>query len=330
MDDSSRQHMEDFCFMRPPSDVRTTSVADNKSRKTELHVVRLSDESKQMTMDTLRTIHGPDFKLEDISKYKDRGRGGHGVKHAYWQDRGTLMVQSVQGVSSTRGDGSDEDRLRRYALLKLECYGFHAAHCLEAYQHCSNDTEAALLLLYKRYMHVLEKEKLNLEPPSEQELLDMRSDEKEALESIYDRTYEERECNRVWNLKLKIDHLLAHSPSEVRKAREAPQRCRNFERDGTCKYGPKCRFAHVPAQPVLPSTPKKDNLDENDNELWFHVEVRFPCHPTALDIHTYVQTNIHRNAQMYIAANERVEQSLIENVSKAGSEATAFVSSAER
>ncbi|EDW27556.1 GL20210 [Drosophila persimilis] len=303
MDESSRQHMEDFCFMRAPSDVRTTNVpvapprtvADNKSRKTELHVVRLSDEAKQMTMDTLRTIHGPDFKLEDISKYKDRGRGGHGVKHAYWQDRGTLMVQSVQGVSSTRGDSNDEDRIRRYALLKLECYGFHPAHCLEAYEHCNNDTEAALLLLYKRYMRVPEQENLNLEPPSEAELLDMRSDEKEALESIYDRAYEERESNRVWNLKFKIDHLLAHSPSEVRKAREAaaaaaaasaqaaldkkkkaPQRCRNFERDGTCKYGPKCRFAHVPAQPVLPSTPKKENLDENDNELWFHVEVRFP------------------------------------------------------
>ncbi|XP_017146133.1 putative ATP-dependent RNA helicase DHX57 [Drosophila miranda] len=303
MDESSRQHMEDFCFMRAPSDVRTTNVpvapprtvADNKSRKTELHVVRLSDEAKQMTMDTLRTIHGSDFKLEDISKYKDRGRGGHGVKHAYWQDRGTLMVQSVQGVSSTRDDTNNEDRIRRYALLKLECYGFHPAHCLEAYEHCNNDTEAALLLLYKRYMRVPEQEKLNLEPPSEAELLDMRSDEKEALESIYDRAYEERESNRVWNLKFKIDHLLAHSPSEVRKAREAaaaaaaasaqaalekkkkaPQRCRNFERDGTCKYGPKCRFAHVPAQPVLPSTPKKENLDENDNELWFHVEVRFP------------------------------------------------------
>jgi len=230
-----------------------------------------------MTMDTLRQIHGPDFQLDDISKYKDRGRGGHGVKHSYWQDRGTLVVQSVQGVSSSRsGNDSDGDRLRRYALAKLENYGFQAVHCLEAYEHCSGDTEAALLLLYRRYMRIPEKEQLTLEPPGEQELLDMRAEEKEALESIYDRAYEEREANRVWNLKFRIDHLLAHSPSEVRKAREAvlaaaaaaaqaaldkkkkaPQRCRNFDRDGTCKFGPKCRFAHLPPQPTEADIAKK-------------------------------------------------------------------------
>ncbi|KAI8035148.1 putative ATP-dependent RNA helicase DHX57 [Drosophila gunungcola] len=308
MDESSRQQMDD-CFLRSPSDIRTTNVqavpksqaSDNKSRKTELHVLRLNDESRQMTMDTLRQIHGPDFQLDDISKYKDRGRGGHGVKHSYWQDRGTLMVQSVQGVriSSSGNSDSDADRLRRYALAKLENYGFQAVHCLEAYEHCAGDTEAALLLLYRRYMRIPdegEEEQLTLEPPSEQELLDMRAEEKEALESIYDQgTYEEREANRVWNLKFRIDHLLAHSPSEVRKAREAvlaaaaaaaqaaldkkkkaPQRCRNFDRDGTCKFGPKCRFAHLPPLPTESDTPKKDTVDENDNELWFHVEVRFP------------------------------------------------------
>lgn len=274
------------------------SVQDNTSRKTELHVLRLSDESQQLTMDTLRAIHGPEFKLDDISKYKDRGRGGHGIKHAYWEDRGTLQVQSVQGVSATTASTADDDRLRRYALLKLETYGFQAVHCLEAYEHCDHDTEAALLLLYRRYMRVPVEEQPALEPPSEQELLDMRADEKEALESIYDSAYEERERNSVWNLKFKIDHLLAHSPSEVRKAREAitaaiaaerqaaldkkkkaPQRCRNFDRDGTCKFGPKCRFAHVPPQPEVLNTPERkrlENLDENENELWFHIEVRFP------------------------------------------------------
>ncbi|KAH8396011.1 hypothetical protein KR222_001821 [Zaprionus bogoriensis] len=306
MDESSRQHIDD-CFLRTPNDARTTnvqaapkSVQDNTSRKTELHVLRLSDESQQMTMDTLRAIHGPEFKLDDISKYKDRGRGGHGIKHAYWEDRGTLQVQSVQGVSASTTSSGDDDRLRRYALLKLENYGFHAVHCLEAYEHCDHDTEAALLLLYRRYMRVPVDEQPALEPPSESEILDMRADEKEALQSIYDRAYEERERNSVWNLKFKIEHLLAHSPSEVRKAREAlnasaaaklqaaldkkkkaPQRCRNFDRDGTCKFGPKCRFAHVPpAQPEpLGGTPERkrlDNLDENENELWFHVEVRFP------------------------------------------------------
>ncbi|XP_034489479.1 putative ATP-dependent RNA helicase DHX57 [Drosophila innubila] len=305
MDESSRQHIED-CFLRTPNDARSTNVPaapksqqDNTSRKTELHVLRLSDESQQITMDTLRAVHGADFKLDDISKYKDRGRGGGGIKHAYWEDRGTLQVQSVQGISvNSSGSTADDDRLRRYALLKLENYGFHANHCLEAYEHCQHDTEAALLLLYRRYMRVPPEEQSNPDTPSESELLDMRADEKEALQSIYDRAYEERERNSVWNLKFKIEHLLAHSPSELRKAREAvlaaaaaerqaaldkkkkaPQRCRNFERDGTCKYGNKCRFAHILSQPEALSTPERkrlEHLDENENELWFHVEVRFP------------------------------------------------------
>ncbi|KAH8273341.1 hypothetical protein KR018_003934 [Drosophila ironensis] len=302
MDELSRQHMED-CFLRPPSDIRTTSVqaapksqADSKERKTELQVLRLTDESRQMTMDTLRSIHGPEFRLDDVGKYKDRGKGGHGVKHSYWQDRGTLVVQSVQGVSSSRAsDGSDEDRMRRFALAKLENYGFHAVHCQEAYAHCSCDTEAALLLLYRRYMRIPEQQEPDKALPNDQELLDMRAEEKEALESIYDAAYEEREANKVWNLKFRIDHLLAHSPSEVRKAQEAalaaaskqaelakrkksrgPQRCRNFDRDGTCRFGPKCRFAHLPPEAAVSDATKKDTVDENDNELWFHVEVRFP------------------------------------------------------
>ncbi|XP_030381421.1 putative ATP-dependent RNA helicase DHX57 [Scaptodrosophila lebanonensis] len=304
MDEDTRKNLADS-FLRAPNDAHTTNIpaapksAPEKARKTELHVLRLTDESQQMTMDTLRAIHGPEFRLDDISKYKDRGRGGGGVKHAYWEDRGTLMVQSVQGVSKKAiGAHTDDDRIHRYALAKLENYGFHPEHCLEAYEYCDYDIEAALVLLYRRYMRVPVEEAPALDPPSDAELLDMRADEKEALQSIYECAYEERERNRVWNLKFKIEHLLVHSPSEVRKAREAaaaasaaatktamnkqkkaPQRCRNFDRDGTCKYGPKCRFAHL--APIFESTSqtqenKRDNLDENENELWFHIEVRFP------------------------------------------------------
>ncbi|XP_033150642.1 putative ATP-dependent RNA helicase DHX57 [Drosophila busckii] len=315
MDDSSRKHIEDRS-VRMAKDARSKSSgakpkapsADNTSRKTELHVLRLNEESQLMTMETLRSIHGLDFKLDDSAKYKDQKCKC--VKQDYWEDRGTLLVQSVQGVKvppvagSSKPDDDDDGRLRRYALLKLEKYGFATAHCREAYDHCSHDTEAALLLLFQRYMRVRTDETPTLEPPTEHELLDMRADEKEALQSIYDKAYEEREPNIVWNLKFKLQHLLKHSPSEERKAREAreaelaahaaahqaaldkikkkkkKERCRNFDRDGSCMFGKKCRFAH--SRPLLAEEAAKveskpaDNPDEADNELKFYVEVRFP------------------------------------------------------
>lgn len=245
--------------------------------KTELQVLRLSDESQKMTMETLRSIHGEDFKLDDPSKYKDRGTR---MKKSYWEDRGTLIVQSVSNFSRPAGSNSNssgpEDRLRRYALVKLENYGFPESHCIEAYDFCEGDTDAALLLLFRKYMRIPDNAEPNENYPSdmaEQELLELRADEKSALESIYDTAFVEKEHNHIWNLKFKIDHLLKHSPSETRKQREAAEtaskskvshslangkkeksRCRNFDRDGTCKYGNNCRFAHV--------SPVKDGLEK--------------------------------------------------------------------
>ncbi|KAM7349281.1 putative ATP-dependent RNA helicase DHX57 [Cochliomyia hominivorax] len=310
--DENSQHLIDDCFLRPISDVRTTNkpvqVASPKvALKTEMQVLRLTDESQKVCMETLKAIHGEGFRLDDASKYKDRGGR---MKKSYWEDRGTLIVQSVTNFSSlpvASADGAQsieqpDQRLRRYALLKLENYGFALPHCIEAYDHCEGDSDKALLLLFHKYMRVSEEEGANVseaypEDISEQELLDMRNDEKEALESIYDKQFEEKEKRKVWSLKFKIDHLLQHSPSEVRKAREAalkaaeeakaktnikkpkePPRCRNFDKDGTCKFGNKCRFAHIRPEPVIEGNEniiKKEKTQENDDNC-FYLEIRFP------------------------------------------------------
>lgn len=309
-----------------------------------MQVLRLSDESQQMCMDTLRAVHGDDFRLDDPSKYKDRGGK---MKKSYWEDRGTLIVQSVVNFSSIKTAGSEaanapedpQQRMRRYALLKLENYGFAIPHCIEAYDHCENNIDEALLLLYRKYMKVPEnKDEI---PPSfppditESELLDMRRDEKEALESIYDKAFEEKEKNRVWSLKFEIEHLLQHSPSEARKAREAiakakddakakhnvrkpktPPICRNFEKEGTCRFGPKCRFAHIKPEIIYEKDEKgvsKKKTDESD-EKCFYLEVRFPpqtkypyeapfiylkttCHDIPNEIRLRIAKKLYREAQ---------------------------------
>lgn len=271
--------------------------------KTEMQVLRLSDDSQKMCMETLRSIHGEDFRLDDPSKYKDRGGR---MKKSYWEDRGTLVVQSVTNFSANSGnmgkDAADrnpedpEQRMRRYALLKLENYGFPLNHCIEAYDYCEGNVDKTLHLLYRKYMKLPEEAEVSCVDHTEEELIDMRHDEKEVLESIYDKVFEEKEKNLVWSLKFKIEHLLQHSPSEVRKAHETakkaiedaksqknvkktkePQRCRNFDKDGTCKFGNKCRFAHIWPEAEVKEKPKKEKVDESD-EKWFYLEVRFPPH----------------------------------------------------
>lgn len=64
--------------------------------KVELQVLRLSDDSQKYVMNTLRSIHGEDFKLKDRSKYKDKGGN---LKKGYWEDRGTLLVQVIESLS---------------------------------------------------------------------------------------------------------------------------------------------------------------------------------------------------------------------------------------
>ncbi|XP_004523655.1 putative ATP-dependent RNA helicase DHX57 [Ceratitis capitata] len=290
-------------YLRPLCDPRTTNapvkVAPAKvAVKTEMQELRLSEASQKITMETLRAIHGPEFRLNDASVYSDRG--SH-MKKAYWEDRGTLVVHSVTNYSAeSQKAETPEDRLRRFALLKLENYGFAPLHCVEAYDHCNGNTDDALLLLYRKYMRIpgLQSEKTSLlnNDLNEDELLEMRNDEKAALESIYDEVFEEKEKDTIWSLKFKIDHLMVHSPSERRRQTGGKEqntkqkqsqivngkaRCRNFDRDGTCRFGGKCRFAHVRPTPVIDDGKriKTDSfLDGNEEDNWFFLEIRFPPH----------------------------------------------------
>lgn len=321
-------------------------MAPKVAVKTEMQVLRLSDESQKMCMETLKAIHGEDFRLDDASKYKDRGGK---MKKSYWEDRGTLIVQSVSNFSALKTSSTDgsqtleqpEQRLRRYALVKLENYGFALSHCIEAYDFCEGDSDKALLLLFRKYMRVPEEQQntnISAALPSDitdSDLLDMRNDEKEALESIYDTLFEEKQKNEVWSLKFKIDHLLQHSPSEVRKAREAalkeedwsrakvnikkpkePSRCRNFDKNGVCKFGNKCRFTHIKPEVITDSEDKltkKDVAKDNDDNC-FYLEIRFPpntkypfeapyiylkttCHDIPTEVRLRIARKLYKEAQ---------------------------------
>ncbi|XP_055911912.1 putative ATP-dependent RNA helicase DHX57 [Eupeodes corollae] len=289
MDDASQKLIED-CFLRPISEVRSTNTVEDPHTsktvmKTELQVLRLDDESQKLIMETLRFIYGDDFKLNDSSQYKDRGSK---MKKSYWEDRGSLVVQSISNFSAQDGKCDDPlDRLQRFAIVKLENYGFPESHCVEALQHCEWNSDEALILLYTKYMRVCKDKSADQEPTesSKASLLETLEDEKLVLESIYENAFQEKEKNQIWSLKFEINHLLVHSPSEEKKIKKANEalllrskeakskpKCKNFAR-GHCKFESKCRFSHVLDEDRSDS---RNGKTEEAEEKWFFLEIRFP------------------------------------------------------
>ncbi|XP_052902052.1 putative ATP-dependent RNA helicase DHX57 [Anopheles moucheti] len=302
MDEQIQQLIED-CFLRTIVVPRSTNApleppATKQPVKVELQVLRLKDESQTLIMETLRAIHGESFQLGDISKYEDKGGR---MKKGFWQDRGNLVIQGGVDFSNIpRTGNSNEDKFRMYAIMKLHSYAFHRSHCEEALDHHNGDVDNALTLLFSKYFPPPNDLQSPTEEHNEDELCTLRADEREVLESIYDKLFVEKEHNRVWQLKFKIDHLLTHSPSEMKKQaeREAQQaeeekrrmlealakkkkakreKCWNFAK-GKCRYGNRCHYSHEPD--VSDSEEKKGGKkaekspDEDPN--WFFLEIRFP------------------------------------------------------
>lgn len=221
------------------------------------------------------------------STYKDKGNK---IKNGYWQERGNLVVQGGYDYSNIQKSGCDSiDRNRMLALLKIESYGFPKSHCLEALEVCKGSVDEALELLYTKYFPMppgTEDSTAKSSAHTLDEVIELRQDEMSALQSIYDaNTFEEQEPNKVWLLKLKIDHLLKHSPSEKRKmmaaeilaAEERRNRgakklepCKNLKLKGACKYGNRCKYSHK-VDDERAARPYDANVDPN----WFFLELRF-------------------------------------------------------
>jgi ATP-dependent RNA helicase DHX57 len=125
----------------------------------------------------------------------------------------------------------------------------------------------------------------------------MIQDEKSALESIYDKLFDEKEKNMVWQLKFKIDHLLVHSPSEMKKMEEAKrkeaelearrkfqekntkkkrkEKCWNYKK-GKCKYGVRCLYSHDTDDENEKEKVKSEKSEKEEDPNWFYLEIRFP------------------------------------------------------
>lgn len=289
MDSEVAQNNADFFLSEVPNvrigrDVKP--VLPKATVKAEMLSVRLNDTSEKLILETLRQIHGQDFILNDASSYKDQKSN---LGNKYWMDRGSLVVRGGTDNSTSNLEQSTEDKFKMFAVMRLESYGFHKTHCLEALNHCKGQVDIALEILFSKYYKV-EDSLDNIE--INEELLQQREDEKHALISIYENAFEEKIANQVWILTFKLNYitnLFTNVETKVKKvtanANKKPM-CRNILKGNVCKYGNKCRFSHEIEKEEKPVNFEYLSPTEFELEIRFPKESKYPYEPPLIFLKT--------------------------------------------
>ncbi|XP_041981256.1 putative ATP-dependent RNA helicase DHX57 [Aricia agestis] len=283
MDHQSKELAADF-FLREPVDARIRKQKEepqeesHPNRKVELQTIRLSADSQKLVLDTLRFIHGPEFKLGSAGLYKDKGSS---LSNRFWMERGNLVLQGGCDYSlNIKPDiKTSEARLREFALAKLEKYNFHKAHCAEALQVAGESVDKALEILFYKYFKIDLQDKPSDIPPKN-ELLEMRKDEKAVLESIYENRFRVID-NNVWRVQLSLDYLTkAYENKDVQipKKKEntnfktkKKEVCKLYLK-GPCRFGSKCKFLHESKTDVEDTSYKQNGDTER---ILYELEIRF-------------------------------------------------------
>lgn len=129
-------------------------------------------------------------------------------------------------------------------------------------------------ILFEKYYGVKDYDEASgLENLDSNELLERRSDEKLALESIYGDMFVEKIKNQIWLIKLKLNYLLDDSNEEKTEEKPKVQSkdiCRLFQH-GKCRFGTKCRFLHQ-----QPSVARSVVRSAVTHDAYYTLEIRFP------------------------------------------------------
>ncbi|XP_066602831.1 putative ATP-dependent RNA helicase DHX57 [Prorops nasuta] len=246
--------------------------------KVELQTLRISDESEKQLFSTLKHIYGSNFELCDISEYKNKKSN---IEKQYWIERGNLVVKGIIDFSSKDNTPKTHEQItRQFATSKLESYSFHSSHCMEALTHTNGHLGKALELLFSKYYRIESILNLaDLKNVDKKEILERRSEEKQALESIYGDMFVEKIKNQIWSIQLKLDFLLNKSTNINTKPiqkREEKDVCRLFIHK-KCRFGTKCRFLHQ--QPVQPQKALVTEDPYFTLEIRFTEDCRYPYEP---------------------------------------------------
>ncbi|XP_053978482.1 putative ATP-dependent RNA helicase DHX57 [Hylaeus volcanicus] len=284
MDHNSIQLMEDItlegkntgkCVANVPGKNKSKNESPRFSSKlkVEMQTLRISKESERQLYDTLKHIYGPSFKLSDASEFENKKSN---LDKQYWMERGNLVIKGIVDYSSKDTRPKTQEQItRQFATSKLESYGFHQSHCIEALIHTKGDMGKALEVLFCKYygLETIERSQTS-DDISLTDLLERRREEKETLESIYGDMFIEKIKSQIWIVQLKLDYLVRNDAieQEIRKIKHQQEKekekavCRLFIQK-KCKYGIKCKFLHQ--QPQVLRMPEREDPQ-------FTLEIRFP------------------------------------------------------
>ncbi|XP_078039431.1 putative ATP-dependent RNA helicase DHX57 [Augochlora pura] len=285
MDHNSIQLMDDIT-VEGKSVGKSVTNASNKNKcksesprissklRVELQTLRISEESERQLYDTLKHIYGSSFKLSDASEFENKKSN---FEKQYWVERGNLVIKGIVDYSSKDATPKTEEQItRQFAIVKLQSYGFHQSHCIEALIHTKGDMGRALEILFSKYYEVenIAKSKVCNDVDTT-DFLEKRQDEKEALESIYEEMFTEKIKNQIWTVQVRLDYLVRNDEieqeikkikSQHEKEKEKKEVCRLFIQK-KCRFGKKCRFLHQ--QPQVLKMPEREDPH-------FTLEIRFP------------------------------------------------------
>ena len=130
-----------------------------------------------------------------------------------------------------------------------------------------------------------DKEEINWD-----EIKEQRADEIMALESIYGNGFTELISNRVWIIKLQLDHLSALLEKQScggkglsfksRKKDSTGGKLCEFYQKGACRFGTNCKYKHVllrdAHQPEAYYSQPEKEAESEEATYPFKVEIRFP------------------------------------------------------
>lgn len=243
----------------------------NSKLKVEMRTLQISVESEQQLYDSLIHIYGNNFKLTDTVELENKTSN---LDKQYWMEQGDLVVKGIVDYSSKDTTPKTQDQIvRQFATSKLESYGFHLSHCIQALSYTKGNVGKSLEMLFYKYYGIENIEKnINSEIPDATELLERQQDEKEALESIYDNAFVEKIKNCIWMVQLKLDYLTNNKVIEpqTKKLQEKKQErkvCQLFIHN-KCRFKDKCRFLH--------QLPQKVSNVPIVEDSYFTLEIRFP------------------------------------------------------
>ncbi|XP_013786196.1 putative ATP-dependent RNA helicase DHX57 [Limulus polyphemus] len=261
-----------------------STSTSHQTRKVHLQQFTLSCENQELIESVLKDLKGEIENPEQLTK-KDHVRT---LGQKYWLNDDKLIIEDFTSYSDfTDGIADDSEFTNKYAVQKLQRYGFEKDICQRALKESHDDVGKALESLLKACAEKFVHKDFFKEydsPFNPKEIMEAREEEKIALEAIFGSSFCEHILNKVWIVTLHLPYLHEYfqkqtpTPNKSSTSKDRSKVC-IFYQQGKCRYGRSCKFSHA-SQHTGPV--EKIIVEKQVENEHFELQVRFPdnnCYP---------------------------------------------------